>query len=295
MAAPTVTSLTPATGPYAGGTPILLVGTNLTGATAVTFGTHEATVYTVVSATQIVVDAPAHAAGAVAVEVTTPDGTSANAVQYTYTGEATPLPAFATIVDFERRYSGSVPALDTDRVEALLEDASALVREATGMDWIAGARVAVSAASNTNSITCATDPRDTDLFVGATIEIRTVATDTLVATKVITAMTATSVSWRWGDVSVTTAESVYLPVPEVVVAVCCEAVRRAYDNPQGLTGETVGNYSWRSYRDNAGEGSLYLTTAELRLVRKAGGKLGVTSANLSNDLPCAYSSEVAGW
>lgn len=205
------------------------------------------------------------------------------------------LPAFATSFDFENRYSGSVPAIDVSRLDTLLADASALVREATGMDWVAGERVAVSAASNTTSITCATDPRDTDLFVGATIEIRTRTSGALVATKVITAMTATSVSWAWGAVDVTTAESVYLPVPDVVVAVCCEAVRRAYDNPQGLTGETIGNYSWRSYRGTAGEGSLYLTPGELRLVRKAAGKLGVSSANLSNDLPCVASSEGLGW
>lgn len=206
------------------------------------------------------------------------------------------LPALAIFSDFENRYSGSLPAIDNHRVETLLADASALVREAAGMDWEDGARVAVSASSNTNSITCATDPRETDLFVGATIEIRTAATGAVIATKVITEMTATSISWAWGNVSVTTAQSVYLPVPEVVVIVCCEAVRRAYDNPQGLTGETVGNYSWRSYRGSAGEGSLFLTPGELRSVRKAAGKLGVVSANLSNDLPyVAATTEETGW
>jgi hypothetical protein len=192
------------------------------------------------------------------------------------------LPSFATIGDFENRYSGSVPAIDMHRVETLLADASALVREAAGRDWASGERVAVSVASNTTSITCATDPRDTDLWVGATIEIRTKATNVLVATKVITAMTETSISWAWGNVSVTVAESVYLPAPEVFVLVCCEAVRRAYDNPQGLTGETVGNYSWRG---GGGLGSLYLTPAEQRMIRKAAGKLGVGTIELEGYMP----------
>jgi hypothetical protein len=192
------------------------------------------------------------------------------------------LPAFATIPDFEDRYSGSVPAIDMARVEKLLEDASTFVREAAGMDWSGDEQVAVSASSNTTSITCATDPRDTDLWVGATIEIRTKATQAVVATKVITEMTSTSISWAWGDVSVTTAESVYLPIPAVIPIICVEAVRRAYDNPQGLVGETVGNYTWRG---SGGNGAVYLTSAELRMVRRAAGKLGVGSLSLSHDLP----------
>jgi hypothetical protein len=198
------------------------------------------------------------------------------------------LPAFATLANFEDRYSGSVPAVDAARVEKLLEDASTLVREAAGMDWSGNEQVAVSAATNTTSITCATDPRETDLWVGATIEIRTKATQVVVATKVITEMTATSISWAWGNVSVTTAQSIYLPTPPVVIVVCVEAVRRAYDNPQGLVGETVGNYTWRG---SGSGGALHLTPAELRMVRRAAGKLGVGSISLSNDMPYVYPTE----
>lgn len=199
------------------------------------------------------------------------------------------LPAFATVGDFDDRYSGSVPAIDMARVQKLLEDASTLVREAAGMDWSGAEQVAVSAATNTTSVTCATDPRDTDLWVGATIEIRTKATQVVVTTKVITFMTATSISWAWGDVSVTTAESVYLPIPAVIPIVCVEAVRRAYDNPQGLVGETVGNYTWRG---SGGSGAVYLTPTELRKVRRAAGKLGVGSISLSHDLPYVRESSL---
>ena len=41
--------------------------------------------FTAASSTLIVAAAPAHSAGAIAVEVTNPDGTSANAVTFTYT------------------------------------------------------------------------------------------------------------------------------------------------------------------------------------------------------------------
>ena len=49
--APTVTGLSPTSGPLAGGTPVTITGTGFTGATAVDFGTTAATSYTVVSST----------------------------------------------------------------------------------------------------------------------------------------------------------------------------------------------------------------------------------------------------
>ncbi|KOU67389.1 cell shape-determining protein, partial [Streptomyces sp. MMG1533] len=56
---------------------------NLSGATAVGFDGVAATSFTVNSATQITAVAPAHAAGAAAVTVTTPGGTS-NSLVFTY-------------------------------------------------------------------------------------------------------------------------------------------------------------------------------------------------------------------
>jgi hypothetical protein len=75
--APTVSSVSPANGPTAGGTAVVITGTNLTGATAVKFGTTAATGYTVNSATQITATAPAEAAGTIDITVTTGGGTSA--------------------------------------------------------------------------------------------------------------------------------------------------------------------------------------------------------------------------
>ncbi|MFF6783707.1 IPT/TIG domain-containing protein, partial [Streptomyces sp. NPDC012510] len=73
----------PNQGPVSGGTTVTLTGSNLSGATAVRFDQVAATSFTVNSATQITAVAPAHAAGAAAVTVTTPGGTS-NSLVYTY-------------------------------------------------------------------------------------------------------------------------------------------------------------------------------------------------------------------
>ncbi|MEU7058630.1 IPT/TIG domain-containing protein [Streptomyces sp. NPDC046197] len=76
-ALPSVTGLSPATGPTGGGTTVVLTGTNFSGATAVRFGSVNATSFTVTSSTSITAVSPAGAAGAVPVTVTTPSGTSA--------------------------------------------------------------------------------------------------------------------------------------------------------------------------------------------------------------------------
>ncbi|TMU92950.1 IPT/TIG domain-containing protein [Streptomyces sp. DASNCL29] len=88
-AAPTLTAISPASGPTAGGTTVTLTGTNLLGATAVRFGAVNATSFTVVSATQITAVAPA-GSGTVQVTVTGPGGTS-NGVSYAYVAVAAPV------------------------------------------------------------------------------------------------------------------------------------------------------------------------------------------------------------
>src|SRR3712207_1068750 len=75
--APTVSAVKPVSGPTAGGTAVTVTGTNLTGATSVTFGGVAGTQVSVVSATTLTVVSPARAAGTVDVRVTTKSGTSA--------------------------------------------------------------------------------------------------------------------------------------------------------------------------------------------------------------------------
>jgi hypothetical protein len=98
VAAPTITSLTPSSGTTAGGTSVVIAGTNLTGATAVSFGGTPATTFTVDNANQITATAPAHAAGTVDVSVTTVGGTSANTANDDYTYVTPPAAPTVTSV-----------------------------------------------------------------------------------------------------------------------------------------------------------------------------------------------------
>ncbi len=83
---PTVTGLSPSSGVSTGGTSVTITGTNLTGATAVTFEGVAATSFVVNSATQITAVSPAGSPGIADVLVTTPGGTSTDttADDFTY-------------------------------------------------------------------------------------------------------------------------------------------------------------------------------------------------------------------
>ncbi|MEU7633741.1 IPT/TIG domain-containing protein [Nocardia sp. NPDC049220] len=72
----TIASLSPSSGPMAGGTSVVLIGTGFAGTTAVRFGTTPAMSFTVDSATSITAVAPAGIAGTVDIIVISPGGTS---------------------------------------------------------------------------------------------------------------------------------------------------------------------------------------------------------------------------
>lgn len=83
LASPGVTSLSPTTGPTAGGTNVTIVGTNLAETTTVAFGTAAAP-FTVVSDTRITAIAPPHGAGTVNLTVTITAGSVTAPQPYTY-------------------------------------------------------------------------------------------------------------------------------------------------------------------------------------------------------------------
>lgn len=80
---PSVSSLSPSTGPTSGGQTVTASGANLTGVTAVTFGGTAATIVGSTAST-VTVTTPARAAGAASVVVTTPNGSATSPSSYTY-------------------------------------------------------------------------------------------------------------------------------------------------------------------------------------------------------------------
>ena len=87
---PTLSSVSPASGPAAGGTSLTLTGTQFVTGATVSVGGTSATNVNVASSTSITATAPAHAAGSVSVVVTNPDGQSATQGNaYTYVSSPT--------------------------------------------------------------------------------------------------------------------------------------------------------------------------------------------------------------
>src|SRR5262249_23502679 len=93
---PTVTGISPASGPIAGGTAVTITGTNFTGATSVLIGGNAPTAVTFVSATSITATTTAHAAGAVNVAVTTANGTGTGTNLFTFVAPAS-VPTVTTV------------------------------------------------------------------------------------------------------------------------------------------------------------------------------------------------------
>ena len=93
---PTVTAISPTSGPTSGGTKVTITGTNFVTGATVKFGSLAATAVTFNSVTSITATSPAESAGTVNVTVTTPGGTSAisTADQFTY---QVPVPTVTAI------------------------------------------------------------------------------------------------------------------------------------------------------------------------------------------------------
>ena len=100
---PVVTSTNPASGPVAGQQTTIVIGQHLTGATSVKFGGVNVLSFAVLSATQISVVTPPHAAGAVDVTVTTPLGSGTGTAIYRYAAMPDPTqdPTVKAMVDFQ--------------------------------------------------------------------------------------------------------------------------------------------------------------------------------------------------
>jgi formylglycine-generating enzyme required for sulfatase activity len=92
-----ITSIVPNTGPFAGGTPIVITGQFLAGATSVTIGGVPCTNVVSVSATQVTAVTPAGSVGAVDVVVNCPKGAVTVAGGFTYLNYI--VPSWATLIE----------------------------------------------------------------------------------------------------------------------------------------------------------------------------------------------------
>jgi hypothetical protein len=141
---PTVTSVTPATGPAAGGTAVKIAGSNWGTAPTVKFGSQTATSVVVTSATEISAVTPA-GTGAVTVTVTGPGGDGTKASAFTYTG----APALTSATPLEGPASGGTQV--TVSGSGLTSGATVLFGDTPG--------TAVTVASNGNSLTVTSPAR----------------------------------------------------------------------------------------------------------------------------------------
>jgi hypothetical protein len=110
---PVVVLVAPLTGPVTGGTAVTITGTGFTGATAVAFDGTAAASFTVDSDTSISAETPAHAAGLVAVSVTTPQGTSSVPGLFTYSPLPTPPPVVVLVAPLIGSPAGGTPVTIT--------------------------------------------------------------------------------------------------------------------------------------------------------------------------------------
>jgi IPT/TIG domain/Autotransporter beta-domain len=84
LSVPTVSSVSPNSGPSTGGASVFIIGSAFTGATALTFGGNAATLFTVINDTTIQATTPAGTLGVTNVAVTTAGGTGTGVGVYTY-------------------------------------------------------------------------------------------------------------------------------------------------------------------------------------------------------------------
>jgi hypothetical protein len=101
---PSLTSVTPSSGSVAGGTVVTIIGTHLTGATSVQFGSAPATSFKVVSATTVTAVSPPGKPGVVNVSATSPAATSPTVTGDRFTYD--PVPTLSAVTPTAGKLAG---------------------------------------------------------------------------------------------------------------------------------------------------------------------------------------------
>lgn len=142
----TLNSVSPSSGPTSGGTGVIISGNGLTDTTGVTFAGVDATSVNVVNSTTVTAVTPAHAAGAVDVELTTSTGSSTLLNGYTYVTTSVGQSAFGgTIACLNGGLNNLIAATADNSIGILWNNSSS----------IAGATSTTDGAGNTSAIVSA--------------------------------------------------------------------------------------------------------------------------------------------
>lgn len=134
-ASPSLTNVSPSSGPASGGTGVTLTGVALTDATGITFGGMAATSVNVINSTTVTAVTPAHGVGAVDVVITTPNGSATDTNAYTY----------LTTAVGQSAYGGKIACLNGGFNNLI----TATADNSTGIEW-GGFGTFVNAVSTTN-------------------------------------------------------------------------------------------------------------------------------------------------
>ncbi len=162
---PTVTGVSPNSGPTGGGTPVMITGTNLSGAISVHFGTNAATGITADTAGSVTVTAPA-GASTVDVTVTTGGGTSLTNPGDEYTYNLSTSPTIAAVGSYTSAHNTGVTTLAVSPVNVgdVLVLAARASSGTTTVSSVSGG--GVSAWTRLSQHTDATDVVDDELWMG---------------------------------------------------------------------------------------------------------------------------------
>jgi alpha-tubulin suppressor-like RCC1 family protein len=164
VARPSVSGVSPAQGPAAGGTSVTISGTNLAGATAVRFGSASASAYTVNSEGTSITAVDPSGEGSVDVTVTTPGGTSATNPGDSFRYEAWSPPSVTAVDPNEGPQTGGTSVTITG---AYLLRATAVKFGGVTAQFVVNSDTTITAVAPSNIclVACLTSPHTVDVMV----------------------------------------------------------------------------------------------------------------------------------
>jgi hypothetical protein len=168
---PSITDISQASGDVAGGTEVILTGSNLLDVTSVKFGPNSAASFTVVSATEVKAFSPAGVAGTVDVSVTSAVATDYLRNAFTYTGPSSDKTLSNLVLD-----GGTLSPLFTPETAHYMTSVAHSVSSITVTPTVNEPHATVKV--NTRSITSGSPSDAISLAVGAnTISVEVTAQD----------------------------------------------------------------------------------------------------------------------